>query len=413
MRASEKYTNTDMVYLAKGGATLFSGQFLAAIISFAISILFANLLDATTYGTYKFILSAVSIFVLTSLSGMTVVAIQSTAKGHPEIIPRLLFKKIYFGLFGSIISFGFALYYFLQDNILLSIGFLISSIFIPFYESYNIYNAYLIGKKKFKESVTYENITRLFYFISIGATLLFTDSLFALLLAYFIPWTTFRLFFYYKTIRFKKTETYSDAKLESQGFHLSILNGIGTLANYLDKILLFHFLGAAAVAVYSFALIPVEQAIAGIKNLITLSFPKFSERTFSEINRQFTYRTITLFVVGIILTIVYVLCAPALFTLFFPQYVNAILFSQLLSLLILVRPPLVFLTSLLQSKVDVTPKHFIYARSSSSLLLIVCLFIFTPLYGIIGAIISRIISIFMAYIILFIEWKQLSKKQTN
>ena len=61
LRWSEKYTKTDMVYLAHGGFWLSFGQIISSLSSFLLAIAFANLLPKETYGNYKYILSIASI----------------------------------------------------------------------------------------------------------------------------------------------------------------------------------------------------------------------------------------------------------------------------------------------------------------------------------------------------------------
>ena len=54
---SQKYTGTDMVYLATGGFWLISGQIFYSATAFLLSIAFANLWSKETYGIYTYIIS--------------------------------------------------------------------------------------------------------------------------------------------------------------------------------------------------------------------------------------------------------------------------------------------------------------------------------------------------------------------
>ena len=53
LKWSQKYTQTDMVYLAKGGFWLGMGQIITGLASFLLTLAFANLVPKETFGTYK------------------------------------------------------------------------------------------------------------------------------------------------------------------------------------------------------------------------------------------------------------------------------------------------------------------------------------------------------------------------
>ena len=57
LRKSEKWTHTDMIYLAKGGFWLTLGQIISSVSSFALAVAFANFLPKEVYGNYKYIIS--------------------------------------------------------------------------------------------------------------------------------------------------------------------------------------------------------------------------------------------------------------------------------------------------------------------------------------------------------------------
>lgn len=70
LRHSEKYFKTDMVYLAKGGFWLTTGQGVASLASLVLAIAFANLLPKEAYGNYKYILAVVGVLTLFGLTGI-------------------------------------------------------------------------------------------------------------------------------------------------------------------------------------------------------------------------------------------------------------------------------------------------------------------------------------------------------
>jgi len=112
LRWSQKYTKTDMVYLAKGGSWLTLGQIVSTIASFLSAIAFANLLPRETYGQYKYILSITSILAIPTLAGINTAVIRAIARGYEGSFIPALKTKIKWGLLGGITSIGLAGYYY-------------------------------------------------------------------------------------------------------------------------------------------------------------------------------------------------------------------------------------------------------------------------------------------------------------
>ena len=113
---SQKYTQTDMVYLAKGGFWLTLGNIISSASVFLLAIAFANLLDSTTYGNYKYILSLVGILIIFTLTGTKFAIPQAVARGLEGSFYTGFKTKLKWGVLGSLSAIGLAGYYFLQGN---------------------------------------------------------------------------------------------------------------------------------------------------------------------------------------------------------------------------------------------------------------------------------------------------------
>ena len=57
---------------------------------------------------------------------------------------------------------------------------------------------------------------------------------------------------------------------------------MGALVNYLDNMLIFHYLGAAPLAVYTIAMAPITKVQQAFSVIPELAMPKFSARPLSE-----------------------------------------------------------------------------------------------------------------------------------
>ena len=117
--------------------------------------------------------------------------------------------------------------------------------------------------------------------IAIIVALFLTDSLLIILTVYFFSGAIISLFLYRATTHhYQNDDNKEDRELTSYSGHLSVMGIVGQITNHLDKILIFHFLGAVPLAIYAFAIAPVNQLQAGKNILSKLDLPNLSERSF-------------------------------------------------------------------------------------------------------------------------------------
>jgi O-antigen/teichoic acid export membrane protein len=131
------------------------------------------------------------------------------------------------------------------------------------------------------------------------------------------------------TIKKLKPNSKTELGTISYGKHLSLMGVIGLVAGQIDKILIFHFLGAAELAIYSIAIAPPEQIKALLKNIKNLALPKFSEKSISEIKKTIYQKMAKLFLILIFIVGIYWFIAPYIFKMFFPQYLESLFYSQI------------------------------------------------------------------------------------
>ena len=73
---------------------------------------------------------------------------------------------------------------------------MIVSVFLPFMDSFTLYDSLLSGKKLFRVSVNYGIISQVIAVAILIISLFFTKNLFLILIAYFLPWTIMRFIFF-------------------------------------------------------------------------------------------------------------------------------------------------------------------------------------------------------------------------
>ena len=400
LRKTQKYTKTDNVYLAKGGFWLTAGQIISASAGFLLAIAFANLLDPTTYGNYKYILSLMGILGIFCLPGIGTAITQAVARGLEGDFTKGFKLKLKWGLLGSLSAICLGIYYWIQGNTNLPIPLFLIAIFLPLMQASQIYGSLLIGRKFFSSQARYSSISRILSVSAIIIALFLTKNLTWLIAIYLISNTALNLFFYLLVKSKFKPNKKQDSETLAYGKHLSLMGVIGIIANSIDKILIFHYLGAIDLAIYAFAIAPPEQIKGVFKNIHSLAFPKFSQRTTKEIKKTIFKKMAKFFLILLPIVGFYILIAPFIYKIFFPQYLDSIFYSQIFALSLL-SSPAVLATSALQSQK--AQKTLYQLNICVPAIQIIILFISIYFWGLFGLIIGKIIARFLSALI--IVWK--------
>lgn len=396
---SQKYTKTDMVYLAKGGFWLNLNQGITSLVGLALTIAFANLLLPDTYGTFKFVISFVAILSIPTLTGINSALVRAVAQGNEGTFYPALKVKLKWGLLGAIGGLMLAGYYFYNDNTTLGFSFLIMAGFIPFFNTIDLWISYLNGKKNFKASAEYQSALKILSVVTMIITIIFTQNLFLILFIHFTSNSLFRSFFLWLTLKKFPPNKNHDPKSIGYGKHLSLMGILGTVASQIDKILIFHFLGPVQVAVYAFALKPVEKLRGPLNTLGNLALPKLSQRKVTELKKSIPGKMIKLFLLLLPAVVCYIFLAPYFFQFFLPQYTEAIIYSQIFALTLVFFPKFLLGQTLLA---HANKKELYIIRTLTPIFKITLFLILLPIYGIWGAIITLLVAqIFNLLILVF------------
>lgn len=395
---SQKYTKTDMVYLASGGFWLTLGQVVSSLSALALAVAFANFVPSETYGAYKYILSIASIFAIFTLPGMQTTISRAAARGHVGVIYKATEQRILFSFIGSVVALMGSAYYFLNENIELSLAFLVIATTLPIFDTFTGYLAHLAGIRRFDLQTKYHALTQIVSVPTLVVTLFFTENLIYILLAYFLPLVATRALIYWNALRTITKET--DASEEKQsityGKHLTVMNILGVVAGNIDKILLWKFLGPTQLAIYAFALAIPEQLKGPLKGAGELALPKFAAQTPEQVRASLPalFRKLALYALGLLgISVIYILTAPYIFALLFPHYMESVLYSQIFALSLVTGVSSIAL-AILSAQKKTTVQYVI--TTIQPLISIALFLLFIPLYGIMGAIIAFVMSRFIA-----------------
>lgn len=404
LRGTEKYTGTDNVYIAQSGGWLTLGNIISAAASFILSIAFARLLPKETYGEYRYIISVMSLFAISSLKGLDDALIQSAARNFEGSFKKILNVKLKWSFWGSAASIIWGFYFINAGQTNLGLSFFVVATFLPWMLTGNTYLSYLQGKKLFGVNVKYDVLTQILATSVIASSLFFTKNLIVITFVFFASHTIFRNYFSLKTLKKYPPNQNEDPKTISYGKHLTLISIVTLVSNEFDRIILFSYLGPVQLAIYSFALTPIKQIRNLLRNVRMLAYPKLAARNEEEIKRTFPKKLLKFSLFIAAGAGIYILIAPYLFKIFFPRYMESVNYSRLLTLM-LMSSPASMLTLVLASKMK--KRELYYINTFESISLIALLFILTPFYGIIGVIGARIISAGFHLLLAWIMFKKL------
>jgi len=382
---SQKYTQTDMLYIAKGGFWLFMGQLVSFVANFLLIVAFTNWLSKETFGTYKYVLSLLGILSIPSLSGLNSAVLNSASKNEDGTFLKAFQLKLKWGFWGTIASLAVSLYYFFQSNITLAICFLIVACFLPFFNSFSLYDSFLAGKKKFSLQKKFNILIQIASLVALALTLLFTKNIYYILLAYFLPLTLLYIIFFLLTKKMFNPQGKVNLKTLKFGKHLSLMGIFGHLNSQADKIILWHFLGPVPLAIYSVIMMMPDRIKEILKIIGNLAMPKLVVKPLSELKKVIPKKTLQLFVLAVPIMLLYILLVPYVFKWFFPQYLQYVVYSQFYAL-ILLSYPRILSGSVLTAK-QKTKELYISSLVLSPIYWILLL-VLTPKFGIWGAIFS-------------------------
>lgn len=329
-----RYFKTDVAYMASGGFWLFAGQAVAFVASIALAIAFANLVEPEKYGNYKYVLAIAGVLGSCTLTGLVTAVTRGTAHGHEGTLVYA-FRAMLLGSVGIVLGgAALALYYFLSGNQFLGYSFLLLGALLPVITSAGLYRAYLLGKKNFRLAALFGILHGSLPSLAVLLGIWYSLPILALVAIYFGTSAVLIYFLYTRVKRIVPKDGTVDPVAYHLGKHLSIMGMLGIIADKLDSILVFQYLGGAELAMFALATALPDTLRGSLKNLTSLVLPKFAHKTRDQLKTIIRDRT-PLFMAGVIaLSISYIALAPWIFKTFFPLYQAAVPLSQVYVLIV-------------------------------------------------------------------------------
>lgn len=387
----ESWLKTDVRYIAKSGFWLNLSNLVSTILSFILTILFAHFLSQDIYGIYKYILATASIAAAFSLTGMNVATMRAAAQGFSGIFTRSIIEQFKWSWLQFSILIAIGLYYFWQGNSIYGIAFLVISLLAPLSGIANTFTAILYGTKEFKNAAIYSIISNCLYFVVMAIIVWqLPFSILALIIGYYFITTASNVYFCIRT--YKKYNLAADTAYRqediSYGKHMSVMNSVSTIANQIDNVIVYHLLGPASLALYSFAIVIPDRIRVLFGFIATAAFPKIAEKDLADIRPTLKRKILQLVFIALAIALIYIIAAPFIFKLIFPQYIDAVIYSQIFSLSLVAIATNISLTTLLAQKLQ-TELYYVNVYLPAIKIGIIVIAIWQ--FGIWGAIVARII----------------------
>ncbi len=387
LRKSETFFETDMVYLAKGGFWLFSGQGISVMASMLLALAFANLIDPEKYGNYKYIMSLSAVIGTFTLSGLGTAVMRALAR-HYEGTLQYAFRLSLLWSIGMIaISGSGGIYYLLNDNQLLGLALFIIGVTSPVIIASALYQPFLLGKQDFKRAALYGIIQNVFPTLSVLIALLFQAPLLLLVGIYFSV-NTLTLYTLYNKTKKLSINNEIDPVTKHLGKHLSVMGIISALAGKLDSILVFQLLGGTQLAIFSLATAIPDMIRGSLKHITSLATPKFANKTKAEMKTAVWSKTKMVFLLTALISITYIVTAPFIFQTFFPRYLTSIPYSQIYSLTLIAS--LLVSSAYFDSQVAVKERYILSIVINTTTIITTALGIFY--LGLWGAVLAKLVT---------------------
>jgi O-antigen/teichoic acid export membrane protein len=416
--SSERYTKTDMRYILKNASYFFWKKGFLAVVSLISSMILARTISQSMFGQYKFLVSVVDVLALATLAGMeSSLLIAASKKFSVHHLKTMIHTRMYFGLAGSAVAITGSIYYGIAGDITLMLGLLLGAIAIPLFDPYGSFVSILSGIKDFRTQSIYATYKNTLPIVAVFLSSFFIKQGLILFIIFFAVAIITRSVLLQKTVdRYRKklsdatnTSIEKTKELISYGKFLTVVSLLPRISIYVDKLVIFPTLGAKELAIFLFASIPIDQLKSLFDIIVSIAKPKFAESADpKEQNKKFLYKYILLLVVTIVGIGVYILIAPYAFALLFPQYQEAVIYSQIMALS-LISGPSKLIVALLEMRGY--KKHLLGYNMLNGSIGITITVGLTLLYGLWGAAIAKVATRIFASIISVAQLQYIIYKQ--
>lgn len=327
-----RFFGTDLMYTLKGGFWMNLNYFFVSLCGLITSILFARLLSKDAFGTYQYILSIAGILSALTLTGMNAAVIRAVSIGYEGELVRTTKYQLWLGAIPTLVAFTVSSWYFFNGQSGLFVSLLWIGLFLPTANALNTWTAYVAGKKQFKLGFYFSIVNTLISYGGVIAMLYFTRDFVWIAFGNFFFGLLGNIVLYTMTLKSMRPSKEINSETLPYGTHLSVIAIPNAISAQLDALLVFHFLGAATLAIYSFSTLLPEKISGALKSMSSIALPRLSEKNEFAVKDFLKKKLLWILFALAICAGLYSLVAPWLFYILFPTYIASIPFTQIYSL---------------------------------------------------------------------------------
>ncbi len=408
----ERLLKVDIRHLLYGNLWLNINRATSVANGLILSVAFAHFLTREAYGTYAFALALLGLFSMPQTTALGAGMTKSVARGEDGAVLEGLRRIFPYSVAGAVLLGLVGLYYLYMGNITLAVTFLVGALALPLSVTNSSAKSVFGAKGNFGPLARFNAVRTPIMTATLVAVAWTTHSPLWILVANTLGGLVMSTFLYLEMRRLYKLNTISrhsgtfDARY---ALHGGILSMLSYLSDQLNGLLLWKFLGAAPVAIYTYAIAPVRELRALLENQSLIAISKFAQKDFSEVRANLLFRIRQMYIVAVPLTLIYVAAAPWIFHILFPQYHDAVLLSQVAALSLLSAPRRL-ISSAITAHQRIKDSYIM--SITPSLARIVLAFALIPRWGIWGAVYALLLAEVAEYVALGILMKSYKSSNT-
>ncbi|MCC6405320.1 MAG: oligosaccharide flippase family protein [Candidatus Yanofskybacteria bacterium] len=391
IKASSTHLRLDMSYIVRGSFWLNARTVLMLGLTFGLSIAFANLLTPDDYGRYRFIISGVTFWGALLLTGANIAVTRGVARGAERTFLASIPAQLTWNSVATLCIAGTGVFYLVQGDRGLGVAFLAAALVYPLTALLNTYSAYFSGKRDFRSQAFYETLATIIYVGILSTALFLGASAGVLAILFFASYAIGHGIGFIRAYRAANRSSPVDTDAMRYARNLTLVSIPATFMLQLDNILVFHYLGSADLAMYTYAMLGPDKIAGLLRYIPTMAIPKYANRASESLRTSIPLRALQMSIFGAGIALLYFFIAPFVFRFFLPQYISAIPYSRLYALSLVAVGSLLPLSSLLaQARV----RRIAVFQFGLPFIQLLATYIGVRFYGLRGAIIAKLIGDF-------------------
>lgn len=359
------------------------------VLAILVVAILVRLVSKDDFGRYQLVVTLVGLFAVTSPPGVARAIIQSVARGRLGTFregTRLSFR---FSFAGALLMLLVAGWFFYQGDMPLALALAAGALLFPATQGLNQWQSLQIGRKQFRENSLRISIGVIAAAVcTIAAPLAGFTKPYMLVIAAYIALAMQNVI----QQRIALASVPEDAEVEEgsihYALHTSVWDVFNTIANYVDRLMVF-MISPAALAAYAVADRIPEVLKVNMQQAMSVLVPRFAER--KRYTRSLD-RKLTLVSLVAIVAILFVTFAilPFVFPILYgEEYISSLLICQLVLVSMACGAPAITKNAFINARLDKKGQRNVMAvsaviRIASSVGLVIWL-------GILGAAISTIL----------------------